>query len=844
MPLHVFTIRYSWWQSIVTIAALCFFFDVGSHAVNAAARRAVINQFTARPTVTANSSTALANTLSGSIRDAWSGFNRFYRRYKDDWWFWLLTTVISAVLLFLLGLVALASYSRLGGAISNKFLAKFALRPLGVTPRLARSLLFGPYLARLRTHNLFATNVTQYFEIPVAIGDQSINPYQGADSVVNAILSAVRPEQPVVIIGNAGAGKSVLLARIGELALNKKLPGPFNKSVPVLLKADSYQTSITQAIGDVLSGHAVLATEDVVQSQLEAGNLLVLFDDDKDDDLALKQKRVREIIQSAERADYGRSAFIIATRPAKGLPARPTTFTLQPLTRSDISQLLARKSMPEDAVERAQTQLKYFDERPIQPALLGIILDAARNQEVPSRIEIYEQYFKALLGPKADAEDFDGWHDAAEVVAKYTLLTTGRRDAGRTYEDLMSDLVAKKTVGDTTESSLERLQRLYKLGISNARDLLTRLEVMGLLQRDDVCRFSDAGIEMYFAASYIRRHIDQRNSWPMLDAWTETSEKQREFLPVLDFLRELSRDSSVPSHCIPYMWKRYLERKDVDPPIDPRDLYPPRVTYKGREYLHVAGGEFNMGTKPEKADQLYADFDHRDVPRKKLAAESPQHKLFVADFFIARFPVTNADYQKFVDKTGHQLHAQDDSFSRPYNWDLQTRKFQEGQDHYPVVMVSWHDARKYCEWLGGRLPTEAEWEKAARGEDGRQWPWGNDWKADVCNCGGPSMALKPVGQFSPAGDSPYGVADMAGNVWDWCSSLFLDYGDSASDGREDPNASGERIIRGGASGLSPLQSRCAFRQGNEPDDFGFSIGFRVVLTDAALTEAEAIDSNE
>ena len=834
MPHHVFTIRYSWGRSIVTIAALCFFFDVVPPPVNAAARRAGIIQFTARPTVTANSSPALANTLSGSIRDAWIGFNRFYRTHKDDWWFWILMTVISGVLLFLLGLVALFSYSRLGGTISNKFLAKYALRPLGVTPKLARSLLFGPYLARLRKHNAFGTNVRDYFEIPVAIGDQSINPYQGSDSIVNAIVSAVRPEQPVLIIGKAGAGKSVLLGRIGELALNKKLPEPFNKSVPVLLKADSYKTSITQAIGDVLSGHAVLATEDVVQSQLEAGDLLILFDDDKDDDLDAKQERLREIIQSAERADYGRSAFIIATRPAKGLPIRPTTFKLQPLTRSDISQLLARKSMPEDAVERAQTQLKYFDERPIQPGLLGIILDAARNQRVPSRIEIYEQYFKALLGPKADAKDVDGWHDAAEVVAKYSLLTTGRRNAGRTYEALMSDLVAKKTVGDSTESSFERLQEFYKLGISNARDLLTRLEVMGLLECNDVCRFNDAGIEMYFAASYIRRHIDQRNSWPVLVAWTETWEKQREFLPVLDFLRELSRDSSVPSRGIPFIWKRYLVGKD---------LYPPRVIYKGREYVHVAGGEFNMGTKPEVADKLYADFNDPDVPREKLTAESPQHKLFVADFYIARFPVTNADYQLFIDSTGHQLHAQDDSLSRPYNWNLKTRKFQTGQDDYPVVMASWHDATKYCEWLGGRLPTEAEWEKAARGEDGRQWPWGNDWKASVCNCGGRSLALKPVGQFSPAGDSPYGVADMAGNVWDWCSSLFRGYEYSASDGREDPNASGERIIRGGASGLSPLQSRCAFRQGNEPDDFGFSIGFRVVLTDAALTEAETINSN-
>ncbi len=357
---------------------------------------------------------------------------------------------------------------------------------------------------------------------------------------------------------------------------------------------------------------------------------------------------------------------------------------------------------------------------------------------------------------------------------------------------------------------------------------------MGLLQCDDTCRFSYAGIEMYFATSYIRRHIEQRKSWPPLEAWTQTSEEQRDFLPVLDFLRELFRGSSLLSNGIPFIWKRYLEGKD---------LYPQRVIYRSKDYLHVAGGEFTIGTTPEVADKLCAEINDPDVPREKLAAESPQHKVFVDDFYIARFPVTNADYQSFVDSTGHQLHAQDDLLSRPYNWNLKTHKFQKGQDDYPVVMVSWHDARKYCEWLGVRLPTEAEWEKAARGEDGRQWPWGNDWQPDNCNCVGPSLALKPIGRFSPAGDSPYGVADMAGNVWDWCSSLFRAYEYSPNDGREDPNAPGMRIIRGGAAGLLPLRARCAFRNGNEPDDFGFSIGFRVVLTNTALIEAETPDND-
>src|SRR5258708_12068391 len=129
----------------------------------------------------------------------------------------------------------------------------------------------------------------------------------------------------------------------------------------------------------------------------------------------------------------------------------------------------------------------------------------------------------------------------------------------------MHDLVAKKTDREITESSFERLQRLHKLGILSERDLLARLEGMGLLQCDDTCRFSYPGIEMYFATSYIRRHIEQRKSWPPLEAWTQTSEEQRDFLPVLDFLRKLFRESSLLSNGIPFLCNRYLTEKHPHP---------------------------------------------------------------------------------------------------------------------------------------------------------------------------------------------------------------------------------------------------------------------------------------
>ncbi len=172
---------------------------------------------------------------------------------------------------------------------------------------------------------------------------------------------------------------------------------------------------------------------------------------------------------------------------------------------------------------------------------------------------------------------------------------------------------------------------------------------------------------------------------------------------------------------------------------------------------------------------------------------------------LTRTPVTNAQYAAFVQATGH---------GQPEHW--KGGRPPGDKRRHPVVYVSWHDAVAYCRWLAEvtgkpyRLPSEAEWEKGARGSDGRIYPWGNRWDAQRCNSGegGPGDTT-PVGAY-PQGASPYGLLDLAGNVWEWTRSLWgrevsrpaFGYPYDAEDGREDPGAGDEvlRVLRGGAFG--------------------------------------------
>lgn len=209
-----------------------------------------------------------------------------------------------------------------------------------------------------------------------------------------------------------------------------------------------------------------------------------------------------------------------------------------------------------------------------------------------------------------------------------------------------------------------------------------------------------------------------------------------------------------------------------------------------------------------------------------IEMEAPQHDVQVPEFQIGVHQVTVAEYKCFVDD-GHRP-----PFEKIISWRQQVDRLER-----PVVNVTWHDAVAYCAWLSRlslaswRLPTEAEWEKAARGEGPdaahRLYPWGIEYDAARCNCAESGKGeVTPVGSY-PRGVSSCGIQNMVGNVWEWTSSILKPYPYELADGRENPGVQGNRVMRGGSWRISGVTSTLARRGLNPPDYWSSDIGFRL-----------------
>ncbi|MEW6029332.1 MAG: SUMF1/EgtB/PvdO family nonheme iron enzyme [Chloroflexota bacterium] len=298
----------------------------------------------------------------------------------------------------------------------------------------------------------------------------------------------------------------------------------------------------------------------------------------------------------------------------------------------------------------------------------------------------------------------------------------------------------------------------------------------------------------------------------------------------------------------------------------------PRFTLNEPALCPVPAGIFRIGTSEEEAELLKAQ------NMTVYEDEQPSHPVFVSEFSIGKYPVTNFEYAAFYDAKGYEnpdywsedgwnwrtgkwtpnlLFIEDENLRKNYEeWlagrpvELRDRPFfwddsQWNAPNLPVVGVSWFEAEAYCKWLNHvtgkpyRLPTEAEWEKAARGPKNFLWSWGNEWNGTLCNNADKETEEKlnrtsPVGMY-PDGAGEYGTLDMMGNVWEWCADWYDDelYQKRKEGETKDPlgpNSGSVRVLRGGSWYSIRNGCRCSVRYRYLPVNFSNDVGFRVVLS--------------
>jgi len=283
----------------------------------------------------------------------------------------------------------------------------------------------------------------------------------------------------------------------------------------------------------------------------------------------------------------------------------------------------------------------------------------------------------------------------------------------------------------------------------------------------------------------------------------------------------------------------------------------------GMVMVYVPAGQFKMGAPglewirwPQSKRALkrmyYRPFLFVD--------ETPQHVVHLDAFWIDQTEVTVAMFHKFIEATGYITTAEREGWGRPWTdgpKELEWRKVNgadwqhprgpgsTAEDNHPVTQVSWEDSAAYCQWVGGQLPTEAQWEKACRGTDGRMWPWGNNFdgtRVSACEARCPIERWKddrfddgyaftaPVGSF-PAGASPYGALDMSGNVWEWVADWYEKdfYHNSPYKNPLGPGTGTLRAMRGGAWFDNDVWMTCTVRHQNPSRYRCEDVGFRCVI---------------
>ena len=658
-----------------------------------------------------------------------------------------------------------------------------------------------------------------------------------------------------------------------------------------------------------------------LHARLEDGQAAVLLDGLDEVPSAAQRTLVRDAVTAFARR-YPLCRLVVTCRtlsyqdPAWQLPQMPS-YTLAPFTDAQIARFIAAwyaelarlGSIKPGAVAGSARQLQQAVQRPDlrrlagNPLLLAVmaVVHTHEGQLPEARVLLYEKTVAILLWR---------WEQVKSEVGEAPRLRSLLHQAGCTEMDLQRALwqlaftahrdggtTDGEAVADIGETALA--QALRALHQDQSRDWAYQvIEVMQLrtgllLERDQgVYSFPHRTFQEYLAGAYLSVQGDFARQASALAAagafWREVIllavgrlvhvsgelDKPRALLEELCPTRRqrgasVWRREGLAGEVLLEMGRSRVRDSAAGQALDARVrqrlvtlLRTPRLpavqraamgnTLAGLEdprfredawflpaepllgFVEIPAGPFLMGSDPARNAEAYAD-------------EQPQHEVVLPTYYLERYPVTVAQWRAFVQASGHTPRDADSL---------------QGLANHPVVLVSWHDALAYCDWLTARLrewpgtpeplasllrqagwgvtlPSEAEWEKAARGTDGRRYPWGDEPDPNRANYGDTQIRrTSPVGCFS-GGASPYGLEDMSANVWEWTRSIWgpsydtmtFAYPYRSDDGREQLPAADDinRVLRGGAFWNVHRVVRCALRYRYDARGVIRIIGFRVAL---------------
>ena len=260
-----------------------------------------------------------------------------------------------------------------------------------------------------------------------------------------------------------------------------------------------------------------------------------------------------------------------------------------------------------------------------------------------------------------------------------------------------------------------------------------------------------------------------------------------------------------------------IDEKQAYAQADIEQLLDAEVWKALRQMIHIPAGVFIMGTDAVRSNE----------------SDRPTREIHTNDFWIDKYPVTNAEYARFVSQ---------EKYRPPLNW--VDGEIPAGTNDHPVALVSWYNARDYCAWVGKRLPEEVEWEKAARGTDARRWPWGNQMDVSRLNTYYQVGHSTSVREYEH-GASSYGVMDMAGNISEWVFDVYKPYSDANAEaiifhpredqftkdtGSENIERSVYRVMRGGSWKSDPFSTESYHRNYSLPNMASDFYGFRCAST--------------